>query len=155
MSRPLVLIVGMLSTKDSAGFLRNFAGLARRVIAVPIPRQDKSVPAEALADIARGVGIPARAAATASKPRSPRSARLDLDPPPRILITGSLYLAGEVLARERHAAGCDAIARHFSSFIRSAFFCLHLIHRALLRRLVGPPAHQPVPWRKRSPVKWS
>ena len=36
-SRPLVLIVGMLATKDSDGFLRNFAGLARRVIAVPVP----------------------------------------------------------------------------------------------------------------------
>ena len=31
--RPLVLIVGMLTTKDNAGFLRNFAGIARRVIA--------------------------------------------------------------------------------------------------------------------------
>ena len=57
-SRPLVLIVGMLSTKDSEGFLRNFAGLARRVIAVPI-HQDKAVPAAALADIADSIGIPA------------------------------------------------------------------------------------------------
>jgi len=32
-SRPLVLIVGMLATKDCEGFLRNFAGLARRMIA--------------------------------------------------------------------------------------------------------------------------
>src|SRR6185295_5501775 len=39
-SRPLVLVVGMLATKDSAGFLRNFSGLARRLIAVPI-HQDK------------------------------------------------------------------------------------------------------------------
>ena len=60
MSRPLVLIVGMLSTKDNAGFLRNFAGLARRVIAVPMPRQDKSVPAEdGRGRCARGVGMPA------------------------------------------------------------------------------------------------
>ena len=36
-SRPLVLIVGMLATKDSEGFLSNFAGLARRMIAVPFP----------------------------------------------------------------------------------------------------------------------
>src|SRR4029078_11669220 len=42
--RPLVLIVGMLSTKDSAGFLRNFSGIARRVVAVPVPGQDKSIP---------------------------------------------------------------------------------------------------------------
>ncbi len=45
-SRPLVLIVGMLSTKDSEGFLRNFSGLARRVIAIPI-HQDKALPAAA------------------------------------------------------------------------------------------------------------
>ena len=96
MSRPLVLIVGMLSTKDNEGFLRNFSGLARRVVAVPI-HQDKALPAAVLADIARGIGIPAmtsddveRALAVAGK--------LDLHPAPRILITGSLYLAGEVLA---------------------------------------------------------
>jgi dihydrofolate synthase / folylpolyglutamate synthase len=95
-SRPLVLIVGMLSTKDSEGFLRNFSGLARRVITVPI-HQDNALSAAALADIARGIGIPAmtsndveRALAVAGK--------LDLHPAPRILITGSLYLAGEVLA---------------------------------------------------------
>ena len=95
-SRPLVLIVGMLSTKDSAGFLQNFSGLARRVITVPI-HQDKAVPAAELAEVAGSVGIPAlprddleSAIAVAGK--------LDLHPAPRILITGSLYLAGEVLA---------------------------------------------------------
>ena len=36
-SRPLVLIVGMLASKDCQGFLRNFTGLARRLIAVPVP----------------------------------------------------------------------------------------------------------------------
>src|SRR6186997_2278975 len=40
--RPLVLIVGMLSTKDNTGFLRNFTGIARRIIAVPIPHQENS-----------------------------------------------------------------------------------------------------------------
>ena len=95
-SRPMVIIVGMLTTKDSAGFLRNFSGLARRVIAVPI-HQDKAVPAAELAAVAESVGIPslarddvASAVAVAGK--------LDLHPAPRILITGSLYLAGEVLA---------------------------------------------------------
>src|SRR5260370_42032022 len=43
-SRPLVLIVGMLSTKDCAGFLKNFSGLARRAITVPI-HQEKTGPA--------------------------------------------------------------------------------------------------------------
>jgi dihydrofolate synthase/folylpolyglutamate synthase len=95
--RPLVLVVGMLATKDNAGFLRNFAGLARRVIAVPVPRQEKSVPADALVDIARGVGLPAESRDSIEAALA-AVARLDLAPAPRILITGSLYLAGEVLA---------------------------------------------------------
>ena len=40
-SRPLVLIVGMLASKDCAGFLSNFTGLARRMIAVPVPGAEK------------------------------------------------------------------------------------------------------------------
>jgi len=96
--RPLVLIVGMLTTKDNSGFLRNFAGVARRVIAVPIPRQENSVPAETLVDVARGVGIPAESRDSIEAALA-AVGRLELEPPPRILITGSLYLAGEVLAR--------------------------------------------------------
>jgi dihydrofolate synthase/folylpolyglutamate synthase len=96
--RPLVLVVGMLATKDSTGFLRNFAGLARRVVTVPIPDQEKSLPSEALADAARAVGIPAEGRDTIEDALH-AVGRLGLDPPPRILITGSLYLAGEVMAR--------------------------------------------------------
>jgi dihydrofolate synthase / folylpolyglutamate synthase len=96
--RPLVLIIGMLSTKDCEGFLRNFAGIARRLIAVPIPHQVKSIPPDSIAHAARSAGIPAE-----SRDDIPSAlaaiARLDLAPPPRILITGSLYLAGEVLAQ--------------------------------------------------------
>ncbi len=95
--RPLVLILGMLATKDCEGFLRNFAGLARRVIAVPIPRQEKSLPADIVADAARAVGIPAESRDTLQAALA-AVARLDLYPAPRILMTGSLYLAGEVLA---------------------------------------------------------
>ncbi len=95
-SRPLVLIVGMLSTKDSEGFLRNFTGLARRVITVPI-HQDKTLPAAALADIARGIGFAAIAREDIESALA-AAGKLDLEPAPRILITGSLYLAGEVLA---------------------------------------------------------
>src|SRR2546421_382139 len=58
-SRPLVLVVGMLATKDCEGVLKNFAGLARRVIAVPIPHQEKSLSADAVAAAARAVGLPA------------------------------------------------------------------------------------------------
>ncbi len=94
--RPLVLVVGMLSTKDCAGFLKHFSGLARRVITVPI-HQPKAVSPPDLAEIARGVGIPA-IARDDLKTAVAVAGKLDLVPAPRILITGSLYLAGEVLS---------------------------------------------------------
>jgi dihydrofolate synthase / folylpolyglutamate synthase len=95
-SRPLVLIVGMLASKDCAGFLRNFSGLTRRIIAIPIEGQKNALSPDEIAGMARGVGIPAM---TRSSIKAALDAveRLELDPPPRILITGSLYLAGEVL----------------------------------------------------------
>jgi dihydrofolate synthase/folylpolyglutamate synthase len=96
-SRPLILIVGMLATKDSAGFLRNFSGLARHLIAVPVPDQEKSLPPETLVEIARSVGIPAETSESVEAALA-AIGRLALERPPRILITGSLYLAGEVLA---------------------------------------------------------
>ena len=95
-SRPLVLIVGMLASKDCEGFLSNFTGLARRMIAVPVPNVEKSLSAETVADAARAIGLPATSRDNLSEALEV-ARKLDLDPPPRILITGSLYLAGEVL----------------------------------------------------------
>jgi dihydrofolate synthase/folylpolyglutamate synthase len=95
-SRPLVLIVGMLASKDCEGFLGNFAGLARRMIAVPVPGVEKGLSAEAVADTARAIGISATSRDNIAEALE-AARKLDLDPPPRILITGSLYLAGEVL----------------------------------------------------------
>jgi dihydrofolate synthase/folylpolyglutamate synthase len=95
-SRPLVLVVGMLSTKDHAGFLRNFTGLVRRVYAVPI-HQDKGVPADDIAAAARAAGMPADASGSIEEALAAIET-LGFDLAPRILITGSLYLAGEVLA---------------------------------------------------------
>lgn len=95
-SRPLVLLVGMLATKDCEAFLKNFAGLARDVIGLAIPGQDKALPAEAIVEAARRVGIPSQPAESIEHGLE-IVARIGLHPPPRILITGSLYLAGEVL----------------------------------------------------------
>ncbi|HVY56568.1 MAG TPA: folylpolyglutamate synthase/dihydrofolate synthase family protein [Xanthobacteraceae bacterium] len=95
-SRPLVLVVGMLSTKDCEGFLSNFAGLARRLIAVPI-HQEKTLPPQTIAAVAQRVGIPADSCEDVEAALA-MIRRFDLEPPPRVLITGSLYLAGEVLA---------------------------------------------------------
>jgi dihydrofolate synthase/folylpolyglutamate synthase len=94
-SRPLVLIVGMLASKDAGAFLRNFSGLARNLIAVPIPDQEKSLPAATIADLARAANIPAQANDDIESALTDIGA-LGLDPP-RVMITGSLYLAGAVL----------------------------------------------------------
>jgi len=96
-SRPLVLIVGMLSNKDAEGFLKNFTGLARRVVTVPIPQQENTFSAAALADAARAIGLPAQASPDIETALTAITS-LELDQPPRILITGSLYLAGAALA---------------------------------------------------------
>ena len=96
-SRPLVLVIGMLSTKDCESFLKNFAGLARRVVAVPVPHQEKSFPAAVIAEAARAVGIPAQSAGDVETALE-AIGRFGLEPAPRILIAGSLYLAGAVLS---------------------------------------------------------
>jgi dihydrofolate synthase / folylpolyglutamate synthase len=96
-SRPLLLIVGMLASKDAEGFLGNFAGLARRVIAVPIEGQEKALPPDTIAAIALRLGLQSEAKQSLREALA-RTVQLNLDPAPRILITGSLYLAGEVLA---------------------------------------------------------
>ncbi|MGD0847171.1 bifunctional folylpolyglutamate synthase/dihydrofolate synthase [Bradyrhizobium sp.] len=96
-SRPLVVIVGMMGNKDAGAFLANFAGLTRHIIAVRIPDRDNTMPSDRLADAARHLGM--RVETADSVEAALRSlARLAYEAPPRILITGSLYLAGHVLA---------------------------------------------------------
>ena len=94
--RPLVLIAGMLNTKDPAGFLKPFVGLAQKVITLTIPGEENALSAQDLRDVALSVGLeaetaPSLAAALAASATDPMQ-------PPRILICGSLYLAGHVLA---------------------------------------------------------
>jgi dihydrofolate synthase/folylpolyglutamate synthase len=95
--RPLVIVVGMMGNKDAGGFLANFAGLTRHIIAVPIPDQDNAMPPDVLADAARRQGMRVEIAPSAAGALN-RIAALAYEVPPRILITGSLYLAGHVLA---------------------------------------------------------
>jgi dihydrofolate synthase/folylpolyglutamate synthase len=95
--RPLVMIAGMLATKDSAAFLGHFSGRAESLVAVGIAGQDVARPAAEVAAIAAGVGIPAAGAAGLAQAFAAIRARR-WRRPPRILICGSLYLAGEALA---------------------------------------------------------
>jgi dihydrofolate synthase/folylpolyglutamate synthase len=94
--RPLVVIAGMMANKDARGFLANFAGQTRHIIAVRIPDQENAMAPEVLADAARQIGM--RVETSVSVAAALRAvSRLAYEVPPRILITGSLYLAGHVL----------------------------------------------------------
>jgi dihydrofolate synthase/folylpolyglutamate synthase len=95
--RPLVVIAGMMGNKDAAGFLSNFAGLTRHVIAVPIPDQDNAMRPEALAEAARALDMRVETAEDVEAALC-AIAKLAYEVPPRVLIAGSLYLAGHVLA---------------------------------------------------------
>lgn len=99
--RPLYLVCGMLANKDALGFLRAFDGLARHVVTVAIPGEANSLGAGALYDIARRAGIDSAPAEDLDDAMLQVTAWARLDAqltPPRILICGSLYLAGKVLA---------------------------------------------------------
>jgi dihydrofolate synthase/folylpolyglutamate synthase len=96
-SRPLVVIAGMMANKDAGAFLANFAGLTRHIMAVPIPGRDNAMPVDRLADAARALGMRVENAAGVEAALQALS-RLAYEVPPRILISGSLYLAGHVLA---------------------------------------------------------
>ena len=92
--RPVHLICGMLNTKDIAGFMRHLAGVAQTLTAVSIPGEKNTIPAEETARIASACGL---SATTAPGVAEAIAAIRDRAPGSRILICGSLYLAGHVL----------------------------------------------------------
>ncbi len=93
-ARPTHLICGMLNTKDIAGYLRPLADVAESLTAVSIPGEAATIPAEDTARIATDVGLPA---STAASVQDAIIAIRDATPQARILICGSLYLAGHVI----------------------------------------------------------
>ena len=95
--KPVGLVVGMMGKKDAAGFLAQFRGLVRRIVTVPNPGSPEVThePA-ALAKVAASVGLMADAAPDVESALT-RLQKVE-GRPMRILICGSLYLAGHVLA---------------------------------------------------------
>jgi dihydrofolate synthase/folylpolyglutamate synthase len=97
--RPLFLISGMINTKDQTGYFRAFEGMARHVYTVPVGMSEASVPNTELAIRAQEAGLSAEpVASVANALMLLRDTWDDEAAPPRILIGGSLYLAGAVLA---------------------------------------------------------
>lgn len=100
LSRPLYMVAGMLKTKDPVGFFRPFHGLVRHVAAVPLTTTTNGRDPFDLADFARAAGLEATPFGSLQAALGDIRACAERDgEPPRILICGSLYLAGEVLAR--------------------------------------------------------
>jgi len=94
--RPLVLICAFSANKDAGAFLSYFDGLAARVIAIGFEGgREGSKTAQDVADAAREQGLPAQTAAGLLE--AVHDAGEDYDRP-RIVICGSLYLAGQALA---------------------------------------------------------
>ena len=88
------LICGMLNTKDVKGYMRPLAAHAAKLWAVPIPGEPNTLPAETTRDAARAAGLDAEAAGSVAE----ALARVtETNPEARVLICGSLYLAGQVL----------------------------------------------------------
>jgi dihydrofolate synthase/folylpolyglutamate synthase len=99
--RPLILIWGMLNTKDHTSFIRPLVPLAEQVFTITIPDEPNAVPAATLADTVKTLGGAATSSESFQKALRQAS---ELKPAARILICGSLYLAGHVLAAERGEA---------------------------------------------------
>ncbi len=94
LERPTHLICGMLSTKDVAGYLRPLAAHAQSLHAVAIPGETATLPAEDTAAAAESVGLSAVVSGSVGEALDDIISR---DPTARVLICGSLYLAGSVL----------------------------------------------------------
>jgi len=96
--RPLFMIAGMLDTKDALGFFRVYEGLVRHVFTVPVPDSEAGHDPVHLADLALEAGLSAEPMDDVrSALRLLAESWNGLERPPRILIGGSLYLAGQVL----------------------------------------------------------
>lgn len=100
-SSPLHIICGMMAAKDAAGFLGPFQGLAEFVGTVAVPGQANSYSADELATVARHCGLYAEPASSVREALA--LSRAVAERPVRILIAGSLYLAGCVL--DMHESG--------------------------------------------------
>ncbi|MES2813332.1 MAG: folylpolyglutamate synthase/dihydrofolate synthase family protein [Pseudomonadota bacterium] len=88
------LICGMLNTKDVTGYMRPLAPQVARLHAVSIPGEKNTLPAEVTRDAAMSVGINAVAAGSVAEALAGIA---EVSPEARVLICGSLYLAGSVL----------------------------------------------------------
>lgn len=97
--RPIVVIAGMMGNKDAAGFLGPLATLCTRFIAVPVPGEVGGAAPATIAATASETGMRATVASGVPAALSQVAHEASGQNPPVVLITGSLYLAGDTLKR--------------------------------------------------------
>lgn len=95
----LVMICGMINTKEPLGYFQPFSDLNAEVITVPVSMSDASIDPEELAGTASKAGLEASSAANVEEAIENAVERLGSDPQAKVLFCGSLYLVGEILAR--------------------------------------------------------
>ena len=91
--RKLHLVFGMLKSHDASAFLAALAPFVGRIAALAIPGEDNARPADEIAATARALGVAASPSASIAA-----AVAAAAEPEARVLICGSLYLAGRVLA---------------------------------------------------------
>ncbi|MFN4281682.1 MAG: bifunctional folylpolyglutamate synthase/dihydrofolate synthase [Alphaproteobacteria bacterium] len=94
--KPLMIVAGLLRTKDAAGFFAPLAPFVQAARSVSIPGADATLSAQETSEAAKRAGLDAPPAP--SLPLALLDLTLGLERPARILICGSLYLAGHVLS---------------------------------------------------------
>ena len=97
-ARPLHLIAGMINSKQPLGYFKPLAGLAESVHCVTIPNEAAAIPAADLAAIANSAGLQAVTAETAVDAAHAITRQYQKQGAARVMICGSLYLAGHILA---------------------------------------------------------
>jgi dihydrofolate synthase/folylpolyglutamate synthase len=93
--RPVVFVLGLLARKDVAGVIAALAAYPCRLICVGF-QSDLAADPNALVDQAHAYGLEAEVCSDVTA--GVRLALSGEGPAPHVLICGSLYLAGEVLA---------------------------------------------------------
>ena len=101
--KPAFLICAMMAQKDAEGFLTPFQGLAKGMIAVALPDEPNSMPAAELCAHAKNAGLSAEQ--SADLPNAIQEIEASAPGTKRILICGSLYFAGHVLAARSQEVG--------------------------------------------------
>lgn len=95
----LLMICGMINTKEPIGYFKPFAGLNAHVVTIPVLMSDASIPPEDLAADAKKAGLTSQPVATLDEAVAIAAEQFKADETIRILFCGSVYMLGEILDR--------------------------------------------------------